>query len=82
VPARASLWCGSADVNPPFADPSRELGSVVEDVARIGARPLLQSALEAEVTAFLGWERFQRNGVRGSSCKYLGRVIPRLVLVK
>jgi putative transposase len=33
---------------------------VVEEVARLGARLLLQTALEAEVTAFLGRDRYQR----------------------
>jgi putative transposase len=34
---------------------------VVEEVARLGARLLLQTALEAEVTTFLGRERYQRD---------------------
>ena len=38
----------------------RDLGEVVEDVARLGARLLLQSALEAEVTEFLGRDRYAR----------------------
>jgi hypothetical protein len=29
-------------------------------VARLGAQLLMQAALEAEVTAFLGWDRSQR----------------------
>ena len=33
---------------------------MVEEVARLGARLLLQTALEAEVTVFLGRERYQR----------------------
>ena len=38
----------------------RDLGEVLEDVARLGARLLLQAALEAEVAAFLGRERYAR----------------------
>ncbi|MQA17792.1 MAG: hypothetical protein GEV09_28145, partial [Pseudonocardiaceae bacterium] len=38
----------------------RDLGEVVEDVARLGARLILQTALEAEVTEFLGRERYAR----------------------
>ena len=44
-----------------FADPARDLAEVVEQVARLGARLLLQTALEAEVTAFLGRDRYQRD---------------------
>lgn len=36
------------------------LGVTLEDVARLGARLLLQSALEAEVTEFLGRNRYER----------------------
>jgi hypothetical protein len=42
-----------AEIDQLFADPSREVGDVLEAVARLGARLLLQSALEAEVTLFL-----------------------------
>jgi hypothetical protein len=38
----------------------RELPEILEDVARLGARLLLQAALEAEVTEFLGRDRYQR----------------------
>ncbi len=38
----------------------RELGSVLEEVARLGVRLLMQTALEAEVTEFLGRPRYQR----------------------
>ena len=37
-----------------------DLASAIEQVARLGAQLLLQSALEAEVTAFLGRDRYQR----------------------
>jgi hypothetical protein len=35
-------------------DGERELGEVIEDVARLGARLIIQTALEAEVEVFLG----------------------------
>ena len=38
-----------------------ELGEVIEDVARLGARLIIQTALEAEVEAFLGRARYQRS---------------------
>jgi putative transposase len=38
----------------------RDLASILEEVARIRVRLLLQTALEAEVDAFLGRERSQR----------------------
>ena len=41
----------------------RELGEVIEDVARLGARLIIQTALEAEVEAFLGRARYQRSAM-------------------
>jgi len=41
-------------------DGSRELSEVIEDVARLGARLIIQTALEAEVEVFLGRARYQR----------------------
>jgi putative transposase len=38
----------------------RELGQVLEEVARLGVRLLFQVALEAEVSEFLGRERYAR----------------------
>jgi transposase-like protein len=38
----------------------RDLVEVVEDVARLGARLLIQTAVEAEVDEFLGRARYQR----------------------
>ena len=38
----------------------RDLVDVLEDVARLGARLIIQTALEAEVTEFLGRTRYQR----------------------
>jgi putative transposase len=46
-------------INELFAS-ARPLPEIVEEVARLGARLLLQSALEAEVTEFLGREPYQR----------------------
>jgi putative transposase len=42
-----------------FAE-ERELPDILEEVARLGAQLLMQAALEAEVTEFLGRERYQR----------------------
>jgi putative transposase len=39
---------------------SRELSEVIEDVARLGARLIIQTALETEVDLFLGRARYQR----------------------
>jgi Transposase, Mutator family len=38
----------------------RELSEILEEVARLGAQLLIQAALEAEVTEFLGRGRYQR----------------------
>jgi hypothetical protein len=43
-----------------FADPDRELGAILEEVARLSVRLVFQSALEAEVTEFLGGRVSQR----------------------
>lgn len=40
-----------------------DLGEALEHVARLGARLLLQSALEAEVTGFLGRNRYERRAL-------------------
>ena len=37
-----------AEIDQLFADSARDLGEVLEEVARLGARLLLQTALEAE----------------------------------
>jgi putative transposase len=42
-----------------FAD-NRPLPEILEDVARLGAQLLMQAALEAEITQFLGRDRYQR----------------------
>ena len=38
----------------------RDLVEVLEEVARLGARLLIQTAVEAEVAEFLGRARYQR----------------------
>jgi transposase-like protein len=38
----------------------KQLPEILEDVARLGARLLMQAALEAEITEFLGRDRYQR----------------------
>jgi len=43
-----------------FADPERELGEGLEQVAQVSVRLVFQTALEAEVTEFLGRERYAR----------------------
>jgi len=48
-----------ADIDQLFAS-DRDLGDVLEDVARLGVRLLMQAALEAEVTEFLGRDRYAR----------------------
>lgn len=48
-----------AEVDEVFAG-GGDLAAVIEQVARIGARLLLQTALEAEVSEFLGRERYAR----------------------
>jgi transposase-like protein len=44
----------------------RELGEVLEEVARLGVRLLMQTAIEAEVTEFLGRERYSHGEGSGS----------------
>jgi transposase-like protein len=61
-----------ADIDQLFAS-ERELGEVLEEVARLGVRLLMQTALEAEVTEFLGRERYvrgerAREGSRNGYC--------------
>ena len=61
-----------ADIDELFAS-QRELGDVLEEVARLGVRLLLQTAIEAEVTEFLGRARYAhgeraRPGSRNGHC--------------
>ena len=48
-----------AEIDEVFAG-GEDLSRAIERVARLGAQLLLQSAIEAEVTTFLGRERFER----------------------
>ncbi len=50
-----------AEVDEVFAG-GADLAAAIEQVARIGARLLLQTALESEVSEFLGRERYARAG--------------------
>ena len=45
----------------------RSLPEILEEVARLGAQLLMQAALEAEVTEFLGRDRYQRAAARGDA---------------
>jgi transposase-like protein len=47
------------DIDELFAS-GRQLPEILEEVARLGARLLMQAALEAEITEFLGRNRYQR----------------------
>ncbi|MDA8356369.1 MAG: DMT family transporter [Actinomycetota bacterium] len=47
------------------SDEERQLGDTLEGVARLGARLLLQSALEAEVTEFLCGSSYERRAAGG-----------------
>ena len=38
----------------------KQLPEILEDVARLGAQLLMQAALKAEITEFLGCDRYQR----------------------
>ena len=60
------------DIDELFAS-DRDLGEVLEEVARLGVRLLMQTAIEAEVTEFLGRERYAhgeraRPGSRNGHC--------------
>jgi putative transposase len=60
VPARVSPTDRiHARIDALFAE-DRPLPEVLEEVARLGAQLLMQAALEAEVTEFLGRDRYQR----------------------
>jgi len=61
-----------ADIDDLFAS-ERDLGDVLEEVARLGVGLLMQTAIEAEVTEFLGRERYAhgeraRPGSRNGHC--------------
>jgi putative transposase len=48
-----------AEIDALFTE-GRDLAEVIEEVARLGARLIIQTAVEAEVDAFLGRARYQR----------------------
>ncbi len=61
-----------ADIDELFGS-DRDLAEVLEDVAKVGVRLLMQTVIEAEVTEFLGRERYShgertRNGNRNGHC--------------
>ena len=64
-----------AEIDGVFAG-GEDLAGAIEEVARLGARLLLQTAIEAEVAAFLGRDRYQpaascedaRAGMRNGYC--------------
>src|SRR5438552_17136045 len=45
----------------------RPLPEILEEVARLGAQLLMQAALEAEVTEFLGRDRYARAALTGDA---------------
>src|SRR4051794_13875361 len=49
-----------AEIDALFAAEDCSLGQVLERVARLGARLIIQTAAEAEVEEFLGRARYQR----------------------
>ena len=57
-----------AEIDGVFAG-GEDLAGAIEQVARLGARLLLQSAIEAEVTAFLGRDRYQRAAAAGEDAR-------------
>src|SRR6201987_1857630 len=62
------------DIDELFAS-GKPLPEILEDVARLGAQLLMQAALEAEITEFLGRDRYHRtapceNARRGSRNGY------------
>ncbi|WP_425465290.1 IS256 family transposase [Nonomuraea diastatica] len=70
-----------AKIDALFAE-DRELPEILEEVARLGAQVLLQSALEAEVTEFLGRDRYQRAASAGKQARPGSRNGYRQVTVK
>src|SRR5918999_3068560 len=48
-------------------DGSRDLADALEEVARLGARLIIQTAVEAEVEEFLGRARYQRRAAGGEA---------------
>ena len=59
-----------AEIDELFAG-GEDLATAIEQVARLGAQLLLPAALEAEVTAFLGRDRYQRAASTGQAAEGL-----------
>ena len=53
-----------------------DLAGAIEQVAVLGAQLLLQTAIEAEVTAFLGRDRYARTAAGGWQCRDAQRLLP------
>jgi putative transposase len=51
--------CVHGHIDELFAS-GKPLPEILEDVARLGAQLLMQAALEAEITEFLGRDRYRR----------------------
>ena len=49
-----------ASIDELFADPERDLGAALEEVARLSVRLVFQTALDSEATQFLGRDRYAR----------------------
>ena len=70
-----------AEIDEVFAG-GEDLAGAIEQVAVLGARLLLQAAIEAEVTAYLGRDRYERTascedaraGMRNGYCPTTGTV--------
>jgi transposase-like protein len=60
VPSRVSPTDRIRDHIDELFSEGRALPEILEEVARLGAQLLMQAALEAEVTEFLGRDRYQR----------------------
>ena len=65
-----------AEIDEVFAG-GEDLAGAIEQVAVLGARLLLQAAIEAEVTAYLGRDRYERAAsCRGRPRRDAQRVLP------
>jgi transposase-like protein len=67
-----------AEIDELFAS-DRELASILEDVARLSVRSMMQTALEAEVDEFLGRARYQRRTYQGRPGSRNGWQLPAAV---
>ena len=56
-----------AEIDEVFAG-GEDLAGAIEQVAVLGARLLLQAAIEAEVTAYLGRDRYERTASCEDAC--------------